>query len=107
MNFNEYQEKAMRTSSGSDKERLLLNGVMGLCGESGECIDIMKKHLFQGHELDSEKLKDELGDVLWYVAILAKGLDLDLNDIAQHNVDKLMKRYPEGFDSDRSKHRDE
>ena len=61
MTINEYQEKALRTASGYRSDSLLLNGVMGLCGESGECIDIVKKAMFQGHTLDREHLAEELG----------------------------------------------
>lgn len=73
-----------------------------MCGEAGECIDILKKHEFQGHELNEEKLIDELGDVLWYIAQTAVGLNVDLEEIAQHNVEKLKRRYPEGFSADKS-----
>lgn len=107
MTGTEYQKKAMRTASSLDKDALVLNGVMGLNGEAGECIDIVKKHLFQGHDLDREKLIDELGDVLWYAASLAEGIGTTLDDVMQHNVDKLTRRYPEGFDAERSIHREE
>jgi len=107
MDFNEYQKNALKTASVKEKNRLVLNGVMGLAGESGECVDMLKKHLFQGHQLDSEKMLDELGDVLWYIAITAEGLDLKLDDIARHNNEKLAKRYPQGFSAERSIHRDE
>lgn len=108
MTLNEYQHLAYRTSSaGLSKRGHIENGVMGLCGEAGECIDIVKKTMFQGHELDREKLIDELGDVLWYAAELATGLGIPLNDVAQHNVDKLKARYPDGFDSAKSVHRKE
>jgi len=105
MDFNEYQELALRTTSdaATSKEQLILNGVMGLCGESGECIDIVKKHKFHGHLLDEEKLKDEASDCLWYLASIAAGLGITLEEIAIHNVNKLKKRYPEGFDIERSK----
>lgn len=86
---------------------LIENGVMGLCGEAGECIDLVKKSLFQGHDLDREKLIDELGDVLWYAAQLATGLDVGLDVVAQYNVNKLKERYPDGFDSEKSIHRKE
>ena len=59
MTGTEYQRKAMRTAQGLTEWDLLLNGVMGLCGEAGECIDLVKKYRFQGHQLDQEKLKDE------------------------------------------------
>lgn len=85
---------------------MVLNGVMGLNGEAGECIDIVKKHLFQGHELYIDKLVDELGDVLWYAAVTAAGIGVTLEDVMQHNIDKLRKRYPDGFDVERSVHRE-
>jgi NTP pyrophosphatase (non-canonical NTP hydrolase) len=80
---------------------------MGLCGESGEAIDVVKKHLAQGHELDREALVKELGDIAWYLAETAYALDVKLEDVLQGNIDKLKKRYPEGFDSSRSVNREE
>ena len=107
MNFNEYQTLAMKTASDTSKQNLILNGVMGLCGEAGECIDIVKKHMFQGHELNREKLIDEASDCLWYLAEIASGLEMTLEEIAKHNVDKLKKRYPNGFDAEKSQNRSE
>lgn len=94
--FNEYQEFAYSLTSEKGKENPVLNGVLGLAGESGECADIVKKALFQGHELNKEKLKDELGDVLWYISLTAKGLGFTLQEIADYNVEKLSARYPTG-----------
>lgn len=85
----------------------LINGLMGLNGEAGEAIDILKKHLFQGHDLDKEHLAKELGDVAWYLAISADALGYSLEEILQMNIDKLKARYPEGFDEDRSVNREE
>ena len=100
---NEYQKLAMTTLNPAlDKKDVLINGVMGLCGESGEAIDIVKKWLAQGHELDKEKLAKELGDIAWYLAETAYALEIPLEDILQANIEKLKKRYPEGFDSERS-----
>lgn len=108
MTPNEYQKEALRTASGMSKEYPhILNGLMGLNGEAGECIDILKKTEFQGHDFDPMKMVDELGDVLWYVAQLATGLGVTLEYVAQHNVDKLLARYPDGFDSEKSIHRKE
>lgn len=110
MDMNEYQRLAQRTSNtpmtlgGAYK---VLNGCMGLCGESGECMDIMKKHKFQGHVLEEQKLIEELGDVLWYIAETATGLGVTLCEIAERNIEKLRKRYPEGFSADRSINREE
>ena len=108
MKVSEYQKLAMTTLNPALSEReILLNGVMGLCGESGEAIDIVKKHLFHGHELDREKLIKELGDVAWYLAETATALGVDLEEILRTNIEKLKKRYPEGFDSERSIRRTE
>ena len=104
MTLNEYQELAQRTSG--DGHDRVLNGCMGMCGESGECMDILKKHMMQGHAFDREKLIDELGDVFWYVAEAATGLGVTLDEVAQHNIDKLRKRYPDGFDVEHSVHRE-
>lgn len=66
----------------------------------------MKKHLFQGHELDKAHLAKELGDVAWYLAVAAYAIGYDLDTILKMNVDKLRKRYPDGFDPERSLHRE-
>lgn len=103
MTINEYQQLAMTTLNPElSKKEVLINSVMGLCGESGEAIDIVKKWLAQGHELDKAHLAKELGDIAWYLAEAATALDLPLEQILQANIDKLKKRYPEGFDSQRS-----
>ena len=108
MTIHEYQTLAMTTLNPAlDKKDALINGVMGLCGESGEAIDIVKKWLAQGHELDRDKLAKELGDICWYLAETATALDLKLEDIMAANIEKLRKRYPQGFDTARSVNRTE
>ena len=72
---------------------------------SGEAIDIVKKYLYQGHELNDNHLAKELGDVAWYIAATADALGYDLETILQMNIDKLKARYPDGFDVERSIHR--
>lgn len=101
-----YQQLAMRTANAKSKKGLLLNGVMGLCGEAGECIDQVKKNLFQGHPLDRDHMVEELGDVLWYVAVTCEGLGVSMDEVMERNVEKLKKRYPDGFDAERSMHRE-
>ena len=103
---NDYQEAALRTEPDglTDMEKIT-NGLMGLNGESGEAIDILKKHLYQGHDLDKRHLALELGDIAWYLAITANALGYDLETIFAMNLEKLRKRYPERFDSDLSIHR--
>ena len=107
MTLHEYQELAQRTArmdlSWDDH---LLNGVLGLAGEAGECADLVKKQFFQDGRAIRNDLIDELGDVMWYVAETAAALGITLDEVAQHNVEKLRKRYPDGFDSDRSLHRE-
>ena len=103
MTVNEYQKLAMTTLNPAlSKRDVLINGVMGLCGEAGEAIDLVKKHLAQGHPLNREALLKELGDVAWYLAETAYALDVSLDEVFQRNIDKLKARYPEGFDASRS-----
>ncbi len=103
MTINEYQELAMRTVNPKlNKDEILINSVMGLCGESGEAIDIVKKWFAHGHELDREHLKKELGDIAWYLAEAATALDITLESVLEANIEKLKKRYPEGFETARS-----
>ena len=106
MTPNDYQQAALRTARRDlPPERLLLNGLMGLNGEAGEAIDILKKHMFQGHELDTAHMAKELGDVAWYLAVSANAIGYDLETVMQMNVDKLKARYPDGFDAEHSLHR--
>ena len=107
MTLNEYQSLALTTLNPAlAPEDVLLNGVMGLCGEAGEAIDLMKKHLHQGHPLDREALLQERGDVAWYLAEAAFALDATLEEVCQGNIDKLRRRYPEGFSREKSLHRE-
>ncbi len=108
INFNEYQKEAYDLISEDGKKDMVLNGVLGLAGESGECCDIVKKNRFQGHELNKEHLMEELGDVLWYIAETASGLNVTLEEVAQYNLDKLHKRYHGNhFNKEDSIHRNE
>lgn len=108
MQVNEYQKAAMATLDPAlDKKDVLINSVMGLCGESGEAIDIVKKWLIQGHEPDKEHLVRELGDVAWYLAEAATALDVPLEAVFQGNLDKLRRRFPNGFDTGASANRKE
>lgn len=98
MRLNHYQREATRTLPSNTEPGEALNlGALGLGGESGEVIDLIKKHLFHEQPLDVDKLRKELGDVLWYVSAIATGASLTLEEIAEANVEKLRKRYPEGF----------
>ena len=108
MTGKEYQKLAMRTNKpeATQKENLI-NGCLGLAGEAGEVCDIVKKYMFQGHNLETQKIVDELSDVLWYVALTAQGIGCDLDSIMEHNINKLKKRYPNGFEAERSINRTE
>lgn len=90
-----------------DNKDVLINGVMGLCGESGEAIDLVKKWLAQGHELDKDKLIKEIGDVAWYIAEIATALGVTLEEVLEKNIEKLKKRYPDGFSYADSLNREE
>lgn len=135
MTGNEYQESAMRTNDGKSTDRVIsgvltcdpkwlhnqnvvredtdgldlggvLNGCLGLAGESGEVLDMVKKWIFHDSELDKDHLKKELGDVMWYVAMICHSMGFDLDDVMQTNIDKLKARYPGGFDTYRANHRE-
>ena len=108
MTPNEYQIAAMRTSSKTIlSSEHLMNGALGLAGEAGEVADIVKKATFQGHTINREHIAKELGDVCWYIAETATSIGYDLETIMQMNIDKLMKRYPDGFSADRSQNRED
>lgn len=105
LTINDYQKEALRTEPDAakiTKLTRLANGLMGLNGEAGEAVDILKKHLFQGHELDEEHLAKELGDVAWYLAVTADAIGYDLEKIFRVNIEKLRARYPDGFDTEKS-----
>ena len=103
MRLNDYQKLVMRTAKSADgKRNTLLNIGLGLTGEAGEVADLIKKNAFHGHGLDNSKLIEEAGDVLFYLAWLADTLDVTFEHIADNNIRKLQKRYPEGFSEERS-----
>ena len=127
MTGNEYQKLAMRTNDGNCTFRLekaveevqrfrgdtgmdiggVLNACLGLSGEVGETNDMIKKWIFHGHVLDENKLAKELGDILWYVAMMCHSLGWNIEEIMQMNIEKLKARYPEGFSEEASIHRKE
>lgn len=106
MTGNEYQKLAMRTCSipYSDKGGMMNHSVFGLCSEAGEVAGLFQK-VYQGHELDPEHLKKELGDCLWMIAEACTAMNWTMEDVMQLNIDKLRARFPEGFDPERSLHR--
>ena len=107
MTINEYQKLAVQTRNVElSPNATLQDGIMGLNGEAGECIDILKKHLFQNHNLDCEHIARELGDVAWYLALTAYAIGYDLETILRMNIEKVQARYPNGFVSERSINRE-
>lgn len=98
MTGNEYQKLTRLTRFSEDKEKMLINGVMGLCGETGEVVDIIKKYLFHNKPLlGADDLMLELGDVLWYIAEIADVFGYNFDTLFEKNIEKLKKRYPNGF----------
>ena len=102
MTIDEYQRAAARTMT-----RLCDNLVaagLGLTGEAGEVADIVKKVRCQGHDLESMrgKLREEAGDVAWYLALLCTALDESMEEVFKDNISKLEAGYPRGFDPQRS-----
>lgn len=97
--FREYEEAARRTMNrGNCTPREVLAALaLGVTGEAGEVADHIKKHLIQGHQLDRVKVLKELGDVAWYIAMLASEIGYDFESVVKLNVEKLKERYPYGF----------
>ena len=108
LTFNAYQALALRTArTDLTPNQQLNNATLGLAGEAGEFADELKKVFYQGHEPDGEKLLKELGDLLWYVNLATVSLGSSLEEVAALNLDKLRNRYPDKFDPERSKNREE
>ena len=108
MQMNEDQQLALRTAGHrEDQQQVLTYAALGLTGESGEVAEIIKKAFYHGHALEVERLSKELGDVLWYLAVMASSLGLSLDKIASENIEKLRERYPAGISEERSRHRAE
>jgi NTP pyrophosphatase (non-canonical NTP hydrolase) len=109
MTLADYQQGAARTMNPAltGTERLV-DATAGLAEEAGEVLAHVRKHAFQGHALDRERLATELGDALWCLAATATAAGLSLGDVAAHNLDKLRRRYPDGFSEEASRaHRKE
>ncbi len=107
MTFQEYERLAARTDPNTDDSKRLLHSALGLPGEVGEIVDLIKKAAFQGHELVYLTLALEAGDVLWHLHQLCRAIGWTLEEVAQANIAKLQKRYPQGFSVVRSNNRDE
>ena len=107
LTLNDYQRMARRTAGTKRKSDKMEEALFGLAGEVGELCDHYKKYMHQGHDIDYDHMAEEAGDVLWYLAEIADALGMTLEDIARRNIDKLLKRYPDGFDPERSINREE
>ena len=111
MDANDYQRMAARTLIDrpdfvlTDGDITLLWNALGLAGEAGEVAELVKKGILHQHGLDHDRLKKELGDVLWYTAALCTRLGVDMSDVMQANIDKLYERYPDGFSARDSRRR--
>lgn len=107
MTFKEYQALARRTQRTDLKPgEKLAHAVCGIASEAGEIAGIYQKSM-QGHAVDLNELKKEIGDVLWMLAELCDVYGFDMDEVAEENIEKLKKRYPEGFDPEKSIHREE
>lgn len=108
MDTEEYQKLARTTLLQhpdfqiKDKEVMISWFALGLTGEAGEVADLVKKGIYHRQGLDHEKLKKELGDVMWYLSALADHLGMSLAEIMQANIEKLKVRFPEGYDPKRT-----
>lgn len=107
MTLNNYQRMAARTINPKlHPEQQLYHALHGMASEVGEIHGLFQKD-FQGHPIDPLHVKKELGDLLWMVAEFCTAMDWTLEEVAQANIDKLRKRYPDGFSTDKSLHRKE
>ncbi len=116
METQEYIKNAIKTESrdfSAIGERLqsvenqrLLHGGIGLATEAGEFLDALKKHVFYGKELDKVNLREEMGDIFWYCAIIADQLDVDFATVMERNITKLKARYGEKFTEEAATTRD-
>jgi NTP pyrophosphatase (non-canonical NTP hydrolase) len=107
MTANTFQVLAARTiRTDLTNRQMKRHALFGMCSEVGELQGLHQK-VYQGHELDEDHAKKELGDLLWFVAEYCTAEDWTLSDVMQTNVDKLKKRYPDGFDAEKSLNRAE
>lgn len=111
MNFTEYQALAMGTKSNipartlDHNEHDLVTAALGMTGEAGEFADLVKKWWDHGHPFDRDKAIKEIGDVLWYASLAAFALGINLDVVAQVNLDKLAARYGGELTTEKSMNR--
>jgi NTP pyrophosphatase (non-canonical NTP hydrolase) len=108
IDFERYRQEVLRTAGERPPgHERLLHCALGVCGEAGEVADLIKKFAFMGHPLEVRNLLGELGDLMWYIVLLCDALGLSMEDVLADNVEKLRKRYPDGFSAERSINRDD
>ncbi len=106
--LNDYQKLCLRTATvPMDEKTMHLTWSLALAGEVGELANRTKKVFLHGHDYEKEKVVEELGDILWYIAVYSHDIGVDLQTVAQENILKLEKRYPDGFSTDASINRKE
>lgn len=106
MDIIEYQEASERTLIDKGHDLNLLHAAMGIGTEAGELLDAFKRKIFYGKDLDVVNVKEEIGDLMWYVAILLRELDLDFHEILDLNIEKLKARFPDKFSEGKALNRD-
>ena len=105
MTINTYQQLAARTINHAlDRDEMINHAVFGLSGEVGEISSLFQK-VYQGHELNESDLRKEIGDTTWMLAELCTAYGWDMEQVCIENIEKLRKRFPKGFDSERSVNR--
>lgn len=102
MHIEDFQQLSKRTAPDNGQRENALNFIIGAFGELSETSELIKKWAFHNHPLDTEKIANELGDVMWYIVNLATEFDLDMDLVLEGNINKLFKRYPNGFNTEDS-----
>jgi NTP pyrophosphatase (non-canonical NTP hydrolase) len=105
MDISEYQQAVRRTCAATEQKDMLCLALVGLAGELGEIAEPVKKALWSGHNLDLPHLQEEVGDLMWYLGLLCSALGISLGQAMNDNIEKLRKRYPDGFSAERSQQR--
>ncbi len=103
--IDDFQQAVGRTRATNDTRDTLALAAIGLAGETGEICDLIKKVLYHHHALERERLEEEIGDLCWYLATLCDVTGIRLAKALQGNLNKLRRRYPDGFNAERSRTR--
>lgn len=106
MTLKDYQTKCLRTFNKKDLLTDMLHMSLGMVTEASEIADVMKKHIAYGREIDIVNIKEELGDLLWFIMGMCETINLDVEDVMQTNINKLAVRYPEKYTDELALNRD-